>query len=66
MNDLQRHIEYLKQKKDGLQIDKAFGKDISEEAEGLNQMIANAEKMLETKKAMNGNLDIGFLNYAQF
>lgn len=66
MNALQSHIEYLNRKKNDLQIDKAFGKDTSEEIESLNQMIANTEKMANMKKALNRNYERGFLNYAEF
>jgi hypothetical protein len=66
MNDLERHIEYLEQKKDDLQIDKAFGKDISEETEALNQMIANAEKMVIMERAKIKNLDKGFMEPIRF
>lgn len=66
MEDLKKHIEFLNSKKDDLIIDKAFGKDISEETESLNQMINNTEQMIEMKKAQNGNLETGFLKYARF
>ncbi len=66
MNDLVKHIEYLNSKKDDLLIEKAFGKDITEETEGLNQMITNTEQMLKMRRAQAGNLEKGFLNSARF
>ncbi len=66
MNNLQLHMEYLKQKRDGLQIDKAFGKDVSEETEALNQMIANTEKMVVMERATVKNLEKGFMASRRF